>query len=152
MSSEQRQHTRFSLEIPAFIYTESGERQNTLLQQISVGGCFTGWEENIFTGDEFRMEIQLPNRNRLPLSCRAVYRFDHTGVGVKFIDISQFEQSLLSNIIREKLRLEGLPTDVDPFFQPKPFTKPDIKPVAGPTERESREAFLDSIMSGEGNV
>ncbi len=152
MSSEQRQHTRFSLEIPAIICTESGERQNTVLQQISVGGCFTGWEENIFTGDEFRMEIQLPNRNLLPLSCRAVYRFENTGVGVKFIDISQFEQSLLSTIIREKLRLEGLPTDVDPFFQPKPFAKPDVPPVSDSTERESREAILDSIMSGEGNV
>ncbi|HMQ02438.1 MAG TPA: PilZ domain-containing protein [Pyrinomonadaceae bacterium] len=151
MSSDQRQHTRFSLEIPAIIFTKSGERQDTVLQQISVGGCFTGWEENIYTGDEFRMEIQLPNRNRLPLSCRAVYRFENTGVGVKFVDISAFEQSLLSSIIREKLRSEGLPSDVDPFYRPKAFVDTDALPVSRPTPRDSMESILDSIMSGEGN-
>ena len=70
MSINQRQHIRFSLDIPAFIYTKFGERQETRLEQISIGGCFTGWEENIYIGDEFRMEIELPNRNYLPLSAR----------------------------------------------------------------------------------
>ena len=55
MSISQRQHIRFSLDIPAWIYTKFGEKQQTLLQQISVGGCFTGWEENIYIVDEFRM-------------------------------------------------------------------------------------------------
>src|ERR1035437_349140 len=92
MSINQRQHVRFSLDIPAIIYTKYGEKQHTILQQISIGGCFTGWEENIYIGDEFRMEIELPNKNYLPLACKALYRFEHTGIGVKFIDISKFEQ------------------------------------------------------------
>ncbi|HVF47490.1 MAG TPA: hypothetical protein VNA17_07990 [Pyrinomonadaceae bacterium] len=62
MSLNQRQHIRFSLDIPAIIYSKYGERQETRLEQISIGGGFTGWEENIYIGDEFRIEIQLPKR------------------------------------------------------------------------------------------
>ena len=76
MSISNRKHIRFSLDIPATLVTRYGERQETILQQISIGGCFTGWEENIFPGDEFRLEVGLPNGNRLPLRCKAVYRFD----------------------------------------------------------------------------
>jgi len=150
MSATQRKHTRFSLEIPALIVSKHGERQETVLQQISIGGCFTGWEENIFTGDEFRMEIPLPNGNRLPLACRAVYRFENTGVGVKFIDISQFEQSLVSKIITSKLAAEGLPLHIDPFSQPAPVDVAQQQPVpAFADERRSREEILEKIMSGD---
>ena len=119
-----------------------------MLQQISIGGCFTGWEENIFTGDEFRMEIPLPNGNRLPLACRAVYRFENTGVGVKFIDISQFEQSLVSKIITSKLAAEGLPLHIDPLSQPVDVAQQ--QPAAEiADERRSREEMLEKIMSGD---
>ncbi len=148
MSIEQRKHTRFSLEIPATIYSKFGERQVTSLQQISIGGCFTGWEENIFAGDEFRLEIELPNKNMLPLACKALYRFENTGIGVRFIDISQFEQSLISKIIAERLRLEGLPLYVDPFMQPATFeTDRDAPHITD--ERHEREAILERIMAGD---
>src|SRR4051794_30063444 len=39
MSINQRQHIRFSLDIPA-IYSRFGEKQETRLEQISIGGCF----------------------------------------------------------------------------------------------------------------
>lgn len=151
MSIEQRKHTRFSLEIPAVIFSKYGERQDTTLQQISIGGCFTGWEENIFPGDEFRMEIELPNRNRLPLVCKAVYRFENTGVGVKFVDISDFEQSLVSSIITEKLKTEGLPMEIDPFSQPPPVrTEKSEQPQPQITDkRRTREEMLEQIMSGD---
>lgn len=150
MSIEQRKHTRFSLEIPAVIFTKYGERQETVLQQISVGGCFTGWEENIFAGDEFRMEIELPNKNRLPLACKAVYRFDNTGVGVKFTDITDFEQSLVSKIITEKIKAEGLPLHIDPFSQPPQPSQPppqSTQPSIS-NERRAKEEMLEQIMSG----
>ena len=118
MSISQRKHIRFSLDIPAIIYTKYGERQETRLEQISIGGCFTGWEENIYIGDEFRMEIELPNKNYLPLHCRALYRFEHTGIGVKFIGITEFEQELISRIIAHKLEAEGVPLQIDPFTLP----------------------------------
>src|SRR5215210_7127587 len=109
MSINQRQHIRFSLDIPAIIHTKLGERQETRLQQISIGGCFTGWDENIYIGDEFRMEIELPNGNYLPLACKALYRFDYTGIGVRFLDVTQYEQELISKIIENKLDMEGVP-------------------------------------------
>lgn len=146
MSIDQRKHTRFSLEIPATIVSKFGDRQETVLQQISIGGCFTGWEENIYTGDEFRLEIGLPNGNRLPLSCKAVYRFDNTGVGVKFTDISRFEQSLISQIIEAKLQDEGLPMPIDPFTVPTPVLLEE-KPRPPADERRQREDILEVIMS-----
>ncbi len=150
MSAIQRKHTRFSLEIPAVIITKYGDRQETLLQQISIGGCFTGWEENIFTGDDFRMEIGLPNGNRLPLECKAVYRFDNTGVGVKFTDISKFEQSLISKIISEKLNSDGLPLHIDPFTQPPPITASNsLESSSSQHERRTQDIILEKIMSGE---
>ena len=148
MSIEQRKHTRFSLEIPAVVLTKYGERQETVLQQISIGGCFTGWEENILTGDEFRMELGLPNGNRLPLSCKAVYTFENTGVGVKFLDITPFEQSLVAKIIREKLRVEGLPVHIDPFSQPVSSAGAERR-LAVSDERLAREEILEKIMSGD---
>jgi hypothetical protein len=124
MPIDQRQHVRFSLDIPAVLITSSGQRQGTTLQQISVGGCFTGWEESIFPGDEFRLEVPLPNGNRLPLACKAIYRFENTGTGVKFVDITAFEQSLLAKMIVARLAAEGLPIAIDPFARPAEFAQP----------------------------
>ncbi len=145
MSINQRQHIRFSLDIPAIIYTRNGERQETRLEQISIGGCFTEWEENIYVGDEFRMEIQLPNRNYLPLQCRALYRFDHTGIGVRFIEICEFEQELISRIIAHKLEMEGVPLQIDPFTLPPNFLSEDPSPRIT-NIREKRDAVLQKIM------
>jgi hypothetical protein len=147
MSINERQHIRFSLDVPATLVTKFGERQETLLQQISIGGCFTDWEENIYPGDEFRLEIQLPNGNRLPLACKAIYRFDDTGIGVRFTDISRFEQQLLSSIIACRMEMEGLPVEVDPFTVPnKTF---DIDRVQEFSAREQRERMLEDAMSAE---
>lgn len=148
MSINQRQHIRFSLDIPAFIYTKFGERQETRLQQISIGGCFTGWEENIYIGDEFRMEIELPNKNYLPLSCKALYRFDYTGIGVKFLDICEFEQELISKIISHKLDLEGVPLQIDPFMVPPTFVGDDPSPRITDI-RAKRDAVLARIMAAD---
>ena len=148
MSINQRKHVRFSLDIPAVLITKYGERQHTLLQQISIGGCFTDWEENIYAGDEFRLEIELPNKNRLPLSCKAVYRFEDTGIGVKFLNISEFEQSLISKIIAHQMDAEGVPLSVSPFDEPKRFSAPDVEPRVS-TPREQRDALLTEAMSTE---
>src|SRR5687767_1643117 len=148
MSINQRKHVRFSLDIPAVMITKYGERQNTLLQQISVGGCFTDWEENIYAGDEFRLEIELPNKNRLPLSCKAVYRFEDTGIGVKFLNISQFEQELISTIIAHRMEAEGVPLSVSPFEEPTGFDSAphELRLV---TARDQREERLTEAMSSD---
>lgn len=118
------------------------------MQQISIGGCFTDWEENIYAGDEFRLEIQLPNKNRLPLACKAVYRSENTGIGVKFVDISQFEQTLLSSIISDRLEREGLPTNIDPFEMPQKTTQTAASPQVTDLRRE-REDMLETVMSSD---
>lgn len=148
MSINRRKHIRFSLDIPATIQLKHGERQETVLQQISIGGCFTGWEENIYVGDEFRIEIELPNKNFLPLACKALYRFDHTGIGVKFIDISRFEQQLITKIISHRLEAEGVPLQVDPFTVPPTYVDEDPSPRATDI-RQKRDALLQRMMSSD---
>lgn len=148
MLINQRQYIRFSLDIPATLITKFGERQETILQQISIGGCFTGWEEYIYAGDEFRLEIELPNKNRLPLACKAVYRFDDTGIGVRFTDVSQFEQRLIASIIEHSLAREGLPVEIDPFSSPVRAVMND-KPYSDATPREERERMLEELMTTE---
>jgi len=146
MSLNQRQHIRFSLDIPAVLHLRTGEKRHTRLQQISIGGCFTDWEENIYIGDEFRIEIELPNRNYLPLQCRALYLFDHTGVGVRFTEICEFEQELISKIIAHKLETEGVPLQIDPFTLPPTFVGEDPSPRITDI-RQKRDAVLQKIMS-----
>jgi hypothetical protein len=146
MSIAQRQHVRFSLDIPAWIFTKFGEKQETRLQQISIGGCFTGWEENIYIGDEFRMEIELPNGNFLPLQCKALYRFDHTGIGVRFLEITQFEQELISKIIAGRLDEEGVPLQIDPFHTPPEFVDENDSPRVTDI-RHKTDSILERIMS-----
>jgi hypothetical protein len=147
-SINQREHIRFSLDIPATLITKFGEKQETLLQQISIGGCFTDWEENIYTGDEFRLEIELPNMNRLPLKCKALYRFENTGIGVRFFEITAFEQRLISKIISNRIQLEGLPIEVDPFKQPSKFIGEDDYPQITDRRRE-KERILEEVMASE---
>ena len=118
-----------------------------MLQQISIGGCLAEWDENIFTGEEFRLEIELPNGNRLPLRCKALYRFEDNGIGVKFIDITRFEQELIAQIISNNLAEEGLPMAIDPFAQPPKFAG-ERKPQISDSRRE-REEMLERIMSGD---
>ncbi len=115
MSIEKRQHVRFSLDIPAIRYTKYGEASEILLSQISIGGCLSEWDENVYLGDEFRLLIQLPNKNFLPLTCKVLYKFEGNGIGAQFLTITRFEQELLSKIITQSLEQQGLPIHVDPF-------------------------------------
>jgi hypothetical protein len=141
MSIQQRQHTRFSLDVPAVLFSKFGEQHLTTLQQISIGGCLTSWEENIYPGDEFRLEVELPNRNRLPLKCKAVYRFTGVGIGVKFLDITRFEQELVARVIEAQLSAEGLPLPFDPFTEPAQVGRPVSE------SKLTREAMLEEVMS-----
>ncbi len=145
MTIEKRRHIRFSLDIPAIRYTRYGEAIPTVLHQISLGGCLAEWDENVYVGEEFRILIELPNKNFLPLKCKALYRFADNGIGTKFLDITQFEQELLSRIISNNLEKQGLPLQVDPFAQPKDFNKNKIPTLTD--NRQRREEILEDILS-----
>jgi hypothetical protein len=149
MPDYQRQHIRFSLDIPAVRYNNFGEKQETVLHQISIGGCLAEWDENVYTGDEFRLEIRLPNKNWLPLRCKTLYRFENNGIGIKFIDVTRFEQELIARIISNCLANEGLPMSVDPFAQPTRFPENKIPRLTD--HRRERDDILERIMSSEAN-
>ena len=147
MSDHKRQYIRFSLDIPAVRYTKFGEKQETVLHQISIGGCLAEWDENVYTGDEFRLEIRLPNKNWLPLKCKVVYRFENNGIGIKFADLTRFEQELIARIISDNLAQDGLPMHVNPFAQPPQFAEQNAPRLTD--SRREREEMLTKIMSGE---
>jgi len=146
MSIEKRRFIRFSLDVPAVRFTKYGEALEIMLNQISVGGCFAEWDDNILVGDEFRLLIQLPNRNWLPLNCKVLYRFADNGIGLKFLDITQFEQELISKIISRNLETQGLPLQVDPFGTPAIHSAPKAEPKIT-DKRLQKDELLDDILS-----
>ena len=148
MGIEQRRHIRFSLDIPAIRYSRHGEAVKTLISQVSIGGCLIEWDEGVYVGDEFRMLIQLPNKNFLPIICKALYNFADNGVGTKFIDITHFEQELLAKIISNTLEEQGLPLQVDPFALPKMSVKSPSVPTITDTRRQEDEILEDILSIG----
>lgn len=144
MGIEQRKHVRFSLDIPASRYTKLGEAVETVITQISIGGCLSEWDDNVYVGDEFRMLIQLPNKNYLPLMCKAIYKFPDSGIGTRFTDITLYEQELLAEIIFHTLKEHGLPLQVDPFAQPKRMTVNDVPRIVD--FRREKDDILENIL------
>lgn len=140
MGIEQRRHIRFSLDIPAIRYTKYGEAVETVISQVSIGGCLTEWDENVYVGDEFRLLVQLPNKNFLPLMCKALYKFADNGIGTKFLDITLFEQELLARIISNALAAQGVPLQVDPFALPRKSVAAEV-----PRASESRRTDDDIL-------
>lgn len=145
MGIEQRRHIRFSLDIPAVRYTKYGEAVNTLISQISIGGCLAEWDENVYVGDEFRLLVQLPNKNFLPLVGKAIYKFADNGIGTKFLDITLFEQQLLAQIISDMLEKQGVPMQIDPFAVPKTLSKNNIPTLTD--ARREKDEMLEEILS-----
>ncbi|HXG84850.1 MAG TPA: PilZ domain-containing protein [Pyrinomonadaceae bacterium] len=144
MSIEQRRHIRFSLDIPGVRYSKYNEAIETVLNQISIGGCLIEWEDDVYVGDEFRLLVELPNKNFLPLMCKVLYRFEDNGIGAKFLDITKFEQELITKIITQNLEQQGLPLQVDPFALPKKALQKETKIS---DNRQKREEILDNILS-----
>jgi hypothetical protein len=148
MSTNQRQYLRFSLDIPAVFRSSAGEKLSTTLSQISVGGCLMPCHPNIYPGDHFRLEVELPNGNRIPLSCKAIYRVDEMGIGAKFLEVTQFERELLAMVIESKLESEDLPAVCDPMAAPaRLFDRSD--PLRITDRIVVRESLLEEVMAVE---
>ena len=150
MPIQQRQHIRFSLDLPAVRCAKFGEKTDISLLQISVGGCLFEWDDNIFAGDELRIEVHLPNQNRLPLKCKVIYRFENQGIGAKFSEVTRFEQELIASVIINALAEAGLPMQVDPFAVPHAAQK-NTEPQMFDARRE-KEEILEKVMSTEREV
>lgn len=149
MSSEKRRFIRFSLDLQAFRRDANYESVPTLIRQVSVGGCMIGWDENVFIGDLFRLEIELPNKNRLPLVCKALYKFPGSGVGTKFVNISQFEQELLGQVISHSLESDGLPLLVDPFAIPPTYIAQMTEENDELFSKRREDSIAEEIMSSD---
>jgi hypothetical protein len=127
MTIEKRRYIRFSLDVPAFRFAEESKESQVMIRQLSLGGCQMDWDESVFPDDEFRLEFPLPNKNRLPLSGKVIYRLPGRWVGIKFEDISRFEQELISIIIADSLEKAGLPLLVDPFTAPPGYVGEEVR-------------------------
>ena len=133
--------------MPAIRFTRYGEAVETILHQISIGGCLAEWDENVLVGDEFRILIQLPHQNFLPLTGKALYRFVDNGIGVKFVEITQFEQELVSQTISQNLADQGLPLQIDVFGLP-PTYKPLKRQEPQITDpRKQTDDILEDILN-----
>ena len=119
MSTPQRQYTRFTLEIEARIRTAAGERVEAVVSDIGLGGCFFEglWVEA--AGERFSVEIRMPNGNWLPIDCERV-RQEDGGVGVRFIEVTLFQQDLLAGVIATAARKAGIPERTDLLAAPVP--------------------------------
>lgn len=147
MSIEQRRHIRFSLDIPAIRYTKYSEKLEITINQISIGGCLVETDEGIFVGEEFRLEVQLPNKNWLPLYCKALYKMENVGTGAKFLNITRFEQELLAKIISHSLEKSNLPVQISPFQSPSKINKNKEPRITD--SRLKKEEILERILSSE---
>ena len=127
MTIEKRRFIRFSLDIPSFRFAENGYEKEVMIRQLSVGGCQVDWDDSDFTDEIFRLEFPLPNKNRLPLTGKVIYRLPGKWVGIKFEEISQFEQELIAVIISDSLEKAGLPLLVDPFTAPPGYVGEDAR-------------------------
>ena len=112
----------------------------TSFNQISIGGCLIEPDEYIYVGDEIRLEIQLPNKNWLPLYCKVLYMMEDVGVGAKFINITKFEQELVAQIISHSLEKSGLPLQINPFENPAEIQRCGR---AAPFRPETRKRRID---------
>ena len=127
MSKERRKHERFPLNIIAKRQTADQGEVDLLVQELSVGGCFTKWFEEAAPGYTFRAKFPLVNGGWLPLVCRVRYRYMTVGVGIQFVDITYAEQEPLAEIIMNHLWREGLP-EKDPFAPPESTEEPRALP------------------------
>ena len=144
MGIEQRRHIRFSIDVPATRYTKYGEAVETVITQISIGGCLAEWDDGVYIGDEFRMLVRLPNQNYLPLMCKALYKFADNGIGTKFLDITQFEQELLASVISNTLAEHGLPLQVDPFTQTRKSVMTQTPRISD--SRLEKDEILENLL------
>jgi PilZ domain len=126
MSLENRRFIRFALDIPVTLADEKGEKIKTMIRQISIGGCLLDVNDKTLSkisGEELRLEFTLRNKNKLPLMGNAVYTDNNKWTGIKFYEITQFEQELIADVIAEIIENEGLPLTVNPFRRPPSFVE-----------------------------
>ncbi len=114
--SDRRKHPRVKAKLH-MVYEDGRTSFKTRVVDISLGGVFLEMEKPPEAGTEIRLTPvlpdQAPDKPATQLRGRVVRVVEYdlenfprprTGIGVEFSDVSDGEQSLLSNIFREGLR------------------------------------------------
>jgi c-di-GMP-binding flagellar brake protein YcgR len=114
--SDRRKHPRVKAKLH-MVYEDGRTSFKTRVVDISLGGVFLEMEKPPEAGTEIRLTPVLPDQGpdkpTTQLKGRVVRVVEYdlenfprpkTGIGVEFSDVSDGEQSLLSNIFREGLR------------------------------------------------
>jgi uncharacterized protein (TIGR02266 family) len=112
LPAERRQHLRAGINWPVRIETDQGSFKGVALN-ISSGGAFIHCPDALEIADVFRMDIY-PHRSNRTLTVSADVVWSNTsgtaehqmplGLGVRFVDISDADQELISNMVLDYLK------------------------------------------------
>jgi Tfp pilus assembly protein PilZ len=90
---EKRRHPRVAISWQAVI-APSGNHQEVQLRDISLGGAFVVCREPLALNDRFKITIDIPDQESLPLNAEVVWsnanmpsdKVVNRGMGIRFID------------------------------------------------------------------
>jgi hypothetical protein len=120
MSENQRKYLRFPITLQARRNSSDGETFPFVIREIGLGGCLCDWIEMSYVGQKSRMEILLQNGNWFPVNVKILYRIPDRHVGMKFLDLTLFEQEVIASLItgvseKQKVEIQN------PFAEPPPL-------------------------------
>jgi hypothetical protein len=98
MSDDRRTTERFSFPLEARWEGQSG-RHTARISDISLGGCYIESLGQVTIGETISFEIQLPTARWMRLRGTVAYQHPNVGFGVQFLDLSELEIDLLSDVI-----------------------------------------------------
>lgn len=103
MSDERRTDKRLPLPLEARWESQSGDHA-ARVSDISLGGCYIETLGRVKVGDTVSFEVQLPKGKWIRLRGLVAYEHPNIGFGVQFIDLSELEINVLSDVI-ESVRM-----------------------------------------------
>ena len=97
---ERRRYPRVSLLLDVRWESLSG-RHSARTTDVSLGGCYIESIGQVTVGEQIRFEIQLPTGRWMPLRGEVLYHHPNLGFGVRFIGLTEEEETLLARMIRD---------------------------------------------------
>jgi hypothetical protein len=122
MSENQRKYVRFPITLQARKNSGDGETFPFVIREIGLGGCLTDWIEMSYVGEKGRMEILLQNGNWFPVNVKILYRIPDRHIGMKFLDLTLFEQEVIADLITGISEKQNVAVQ-NPFTQPPPLVQ-----------------------------
>lgn len=98
MSDERRTNERVPLPLEARWEGQSG-RFTARISDISLGGCYIESFGQVMVGEIISFELQLQTGNWMRLRGTVAYHLPNMGFGIQFIDLSELQINLLSDVI-----------------------------------------------------